>query len=47
MRAKNYFQINGFALCFALKQSLGATQKLPDSYLAVLPVLVYYTFVLG
>ena len=45
MRAKNYFQINGFALSFALKQSLSACMAY--SYLAVLAVLVYYTFVLA
>ena len=36
MRAKNYFQINGFALSFALKQSLSATQKW------FIPVLPFY-----
>ena len=36
MRAKKFFQINGFTLSFALKQSLGATQKW------LIPILPFY-----
>ena len=29
VRIKNHFHINGFAICLALKQRLGVTQKWP------------------